>query len=80
MYYLAMNQKQESGIICVLGCVDNYGWNNENSPNPKDCNDYATQHCFYGYPRDGHENMMGEPNNYPENNCCACGKARAGIR
>ena len=52
-------------------CVDTDCWENGYD---HDCNSYATQWCENGAANTGSEWTLGSTYNYPENNCCVCGK------
>ncbi len=55
-----------------LGCTDTVPWNNGYG---ETCRTYGTrQWCKNGGPLSGSEWTMGSTYNYPENNCCICGK------
>ena len=54
-----------------LACVDTESWINKHG---HDCNTYAKNWCEYGGAKTGKEVTLGSVYNYPENNCCVCGK------
>ena len=80
-------QKETNAFFLIfLDCFDNIDWDNAGyrgafkyqGLDAEDCNDYTRHHCAYGFVKPGHKNMLGLYYNYPEDNCCACGKGRAG--
>ena len=52
-----------------LDCIDTEQWENAIGMN---CNYYAKEICENGAAKAGKEFALGENNNYPEINCCAC--------
>ena len=58
-----------------LGCVDTVGWTNGYSTTGT-CAYYGSTMCENGKARPGWEAGLGEHNNYPERNCCVCGKPK----
>ena len=52
-----------------LACIDTPGWKNGHGI---DCKDYERSLCKNGRLKKG--TTLGESYNYPEENCCACGK------
>lgn len=57
------------------GCLDTDLWNNGRG---FDCNSYTQHWCENGAARQGSEWTLGSTFNYPENNCCVCGKEEHG--
>ena len=58
-------------VIAIIGCVDTTNWNNGFS---QYCATYAASWCENGKAKSGWEWTLGAKYNYPENNCCVCGK------
>merc|ERR1719242_562731 len=54
-----------------LYCLDNNDWTD---PCKNDCDFYEANYCEDGGFRDDYKDYAGEAKNYPEKNCCACGK------
>ena len=54
-----------------VGCTDTPSWNNGYG---LDCRSYGARRCANGAARPGLEWALGAKYNYPENNCCVCGK------
>ena len=54
-----------------VGCTDTPSWDNGYG---QDCSLYGTRYCENGAAKPGHEADLGAKYNYPENNCCVCGK------
>ena len=52
-------------------CNDTPAWENGVG---YDCNNYGKRWCENGTARPGEEWTLGAEYNYPENNCCVCGK------
>ena len=52
-------------------CVDTPGWDNSRG---KTCDEYGRLYCTDGGFKQGHSWIGGEVFNWPERNCCACGK------
>jgi len=57
-------------------CVNTPGWLNGASNHP--CATYAKEWCDAGMNRPGFAWTLGAKYNFPEKNCCACGKGAAG--
>ena len=57
-------------LILFLGCIDTKDWNP--GYEKYDCNWYAKYWCKNKKPTN--EWVSGSKANYPEENCCACGK------
>ena len=57
-----------------LDCVDTGNWD---SGKGHDCNSYANTWCQNGAANTGYEWTLGSNYNYPENNCCVCGKGNS---
>jgi len=55
-----------------IPCTDTPGWSD---PSKFTCSDYERLQCSGGQFIPGKEDSEGPVNNYPERNCCACGKA-----
>jgi hypothetical protein len=65
-------------------CQDNSNWNNgwTGAPNGKGltCSEYVTgNYCKDGKVVPGAEWTLGATYNYPEKNCCECGKGSQGV-
>ena len=62
-------------LICVflVKCRDTPNWNNGNSVFT--CSVYEANYCKDGGFLPGSEWVGGQTYNFPENNCCACGKS-----
>ena len=58
-------------IRCNLACVDTGCWTNGHGHG---CASYAKQWCQNGAANSGSEWTLGSTYNYPEKNCCVCGK------
>ena len=56
-----------------LGCADTELWDDGYG---NDCATYGAFYCLNGAPIPGYEYTVGHDRNYPELNCCACGKER----
>jgi hypothetical protein len=56
-------------------CADTPDWDNHAG---KGCADYSKEYCVSGAFRPGSEWTAGEGFNFPETNCCACGKSLPG--
>ena len=54
-----------------LGCLDSNSWSNGKGHG---CDSYATTWCQNGGAKPGNEWTLGSKFNYPELNCCVCGK------
>ena len=54
-----------------MPCSDTPGWLNGQD---LDCNAYERQWCHEGHANTGSEWTLGAKYNYPEDNCCVCGK------
>mmetsp|Transcript_19774 Transcript_19774/g.60000 ORF Transcript_19774/g.60000 Transcript_19774/m.60000 type:complete len:493 (+) Transcript_19774:103-1581(+) len=54
-----------------MQCADSAGWDNHSG---KGCAAYEAEYCANGRFRAGSEWSGGEGFNFPERNCCACGK------
>ena len=54
-------------------CVDTVSWVNGHG---HDCKSYGKQWCENGAAKAGSEWTLGSTYNYPENNCCVCGKVK----
>eukprot|EP00962_Isochrysis_galbana_P046439 scaffold18690_cov121-Isochrysis_galbana.AAC.1 len=54
-----------------MACANTAGWLN---PYGLACKDYETEYCAGGGFRPGQDWAGGKDYNYPERNCCACGK------
>ena len=70
-------RERQYNILFLLACVDTPSWkNNRFGNNWADCDVYARNYCRNGVLNWGGEGikMGGKVNNYPEHNCCACGK------
>ena len=62
-------------------CDDNADWDDNNGYIPKrDCGYFARYNCENGRARPGKADKLGAVYNYPEQNCCACGKANYEIK
>ena len=59
-------------IYFDLACVDTDCWDNGYG---HDCKSYGERWCENGAAKAGSEWTLGSKYNYPENNCCVCGKA-----
>ena len=57
-------------------CTDTESWDDDFG---EDCSYYVTM-CREGAVLPGNENHMGSMYNYPENNCCICGKDSSGTQ
>ena len=61
-----------------LGCADTSGWDTLIGEEPPlqiyDCSSYADEFCENGSARQGSEWAMGSLYDFPEENCCVCGK------
>merc|ERR1719478_2062055 len=64
------NCKRTCGA-CTAECTDTPRWTNGNR---KSCDDYAELWCSNGDYREGFRFTTGQKYNYPEHNCCVCGK------
>lgn len=64
-----------SGKVMTHECVDTPHWK---SPHGDDCNAYRNGVCENDGIKLGKEWAFGETFNYPERNCCGCGKAVGG--
>ena len=53
------------------GCADIEGWNNNHG---FDCEGYASRWCQSGAAKPGQEWTLGSRFNFPEENCCVCGR------
>jgi len=62
--------------VFKLACLDTFGWNDGYG---NDCTFYEQHACEDGQAMHLQEGMMGNHNNYPEENCCVCGKGLPGI-
>ena len=60
----------------TLGCINTKGWKNGEG---HDCSSYEKMWCFNGGAKVDSEWSLGAAYNYPEENCCACGKKSRGI-
>lgn len=54
-------------------CRDTLGWTNSDQWK-ETCDSYASKYCLDGRTRHGKEYALGLDWNFPELNCCACGK------
>ena len=64
-------------LLCNLDCSDTPEWDNRGDGSGFDCKEYAEKKwCENGAARPGHEDSLGSKHNYPENNCCVCGKGK----
>ena len=54
-------------------CVDTPDWSNSNTWK-SGCEEYNIRFCDKGKARPGMEWSLGSTWNFPENNCCSCGK------
>ena len=53
-------------------CEDTPNWSNGQG---QSCSDYAETFCIDKSPKDN-VTLFGQDFEFPENNCCACGKAK----
>ena len=60
-------------IYSYWGCVDTDNWV---SSMGDDCEYYAKHYCENGSAKRGNEGVFGSDFNYPEKNCCVCGKGK----
>ena len=60
-------------IYFNLACVDTESWVNGHG---HDCKSYGEQWCENGAAKTGSKWTLGPKYNYPENNCCVCGKGK----
>ena len=58
-------------LYCDSGCTDTTSWYNGFN---RDCLYYAEKICQNGDARPGMDYSLGSKYNYPEKNCCVCGK------
>ena len=58
-------------VLYKIGCIDTPSWVNGHG---YDCNSYGKRWCQDGSAKPGKEWTLGAKYNYPENNCCVCGK------
>jgi len=67
--------------IDVSRCVDTLEWTNgfKNGPNRHNCNYYATNYCDGTGAKLKYKFLFGKVWNYPERNCCACGKGKKAL-
>ena len=64
-------------LLCNLDCSDTPEWDNKGDGSGFDCKEYVERNwCENGAARPGHEDSLGSNHNYPENNCCVCGKGK----
>ena len=59
--------------MCILGCSDTLSWSDRYE---KNCEYYAQVYCENRSVKPGMEFALGAANNYPEENCCVCGKPK----
>ena len=64
-------------FLFLGGCEDTKDWDDGRGSFAKNCEDQK-DNCEFGHPKPGHEGYMGTLRNYPENNCCVCGKFEQG--
>ena len=64
-------------MLFLGGCEDTKDWDDGRGAFAKNCEDQK-DNCEYGHPKPGHSGYMGILRNYPENNCCVCGKFEQG--
>ena len=60
-------------IYLDLDCADTDSWVNGYE---QDCKSYSKRWCENGAAKPGSEWSFGSYYNYPENNCCVCGKGK----
>ena len=72
-----MQNRVSKNIFLTLyndsGCVDTDSWENGHGEN---CISYANRFCQNNGANLGSEWALGSTYNYPENNCCVCGKGK----
>ena len=56
----------------MAGCMDTPLW--DDGAFGEDCNTYRTYWCERNAMKPEYEFMFGSKSNYPEKNCCGCGK------
>ena len=60
-------------IYCDLGCTDTDSWNNGYA---ETCSSYKSEWCENEGAKPDGGWALGSTYNYPENNCCVCGKGK----
>ena len=57
----------------VLDCIDALSWEDGFE---ETCTDYGNEYCENGRFKTDYEHYCGSTHNFPEENCCSCGKNR----